>query len=578
MKEGFRQCMAWLHTWTGLMVGWVLLFVFVTGTAGYFVYEIDRWMRPELPLAAPADMAVETSVALAERYLERNAVGADSWSVTLPGDRGQSNLSVNWRMPPDPANPNARSRFKRAVLDPVGGAEIKNLPVRATGGGHLLYRMHYQLHYINYEVAFRLIGVCTMSMLMAIVTGVITHKKIFTDFFTFRPGKGQRSWLDAHNLISVTALPFFLMITYSGLVFFAYQYMPAGLQAAYGATEKDRQQFFEELPGRGDRGPATGVRAERASLVEAVRQAEAHWGPNRVASVSVRHPGDAASVISVRPREAGGRELLLTSLRYSGVTGAPLGSDDDSKSANSVFNDGMLQLHEGRFSGPFVRWLYFLSGLLGCAMISTGLVLWTVKRKGKQDKLAKAGQRGEFGFRLVECLNIGTVAGLPVAVAAYFWANRLIPADFTGRRDWEVHVMYIAWGALIVYPAFRNSLRAWVDELWLASAAFGLLPIINWLTTDRHLGVTLPAGDWELAGFDLVMLGLAAFFAVAAQKVRRRIAVTANAASDKARLALKSSGAVAQEVSPLDLRPPSDPAATPRWPRVSDSLFPPIRN
>lgn len=45
--------MAWLHTWSGLVVGWVLFFVFVTGTAGYFNSEITRWMQPELPLHQP---------------------------------------------------------------------------------------------------------------------------------------------------------------------------------------------------------------------------------------------------------------------------------------------------------------------------------------------------------------------------------------------------------------------------------------------------------------------------------------------------------------------------------------------
>lgn len=35
----------------------------------------------------------------------------------------------------------------------------------------------------------------------------------------------QRSWLDIHNLLSVTALPFHFVITYSGLVFFAFTYM-----------------------------------------------------------------------------------------------------------------------------------------------------------------------------------------------------------------------------------------------------------------------------------------------------------------------------------------------------------------
>src|SRR3546814_12943346 len=63
-----------------------------------------------------------------------------------------------------------------------------------------------------------LAGVAAMFMLVAIVSGVITHKKIFVDFFTFRWGKGQRSWLDAHNALSVFGLPFHLMITYTGLV------------------------------------------------------------------------------------------------------------------------------------------------------------------------------------------------------------------------------------------------------------------------------------------------------------------------------------------------------------------------
>ena len=50
MKEGFRQSMAWLHTWTGLVVGWVLFFVFLTGTAGYVQIELTRWMQPEKAL------------------------------------------------------------------------------------------------------------------------------------------------------------------------------------------------------------------------------------------------------------------------------------------------------------------------------------------------------------------------------------------------------------------------------------------------------------------------------------------------------------------------------------------------
>ncbi len=293
--------MAWLHTWTGLTVGWVLFFVFVTGTAGYFASEIDRWMRPELPLISSRTVDTADAATKAQAYLQGVGVGAQSWTIHLPGGRTQPQLSVSWQ--DRSATMGQRGRFQRATLDPATGEAVRQEKVRATGGGHLLYRMHYELHYMPYDVAIRLVGICTMFMLIAILTGVVTHKKIFTDFFTFRPGKGQRSWLDAHNLISVTSLPFFLMITYSGLVFFMYQYMPAGVQAAYGQGQESRQQYFAELsPGNNNRSQPSGQAAALVSLAGVVRQAERQWGPGQIGNLSVRHPGDALARRPELPR------------------------------------------------------------------------------------------------------------------------------------------------------------------------------------------------------------------------------------------------------------------------------------
>ncbi|WP_313644958.1 PepSY-associated TM helix domain-containing protein, partial [Pseudomonas sp.] len=48
MKEGFRQSMAWLHTWTGLLFGWLLFAIFLTGTLSYFKEEVSHWAKPEV--------------------------------------------------------------------------------------------------------------------------------------------------------------------------------------------------------------------------------------------------------------------------------------------------------------------------------------------------------------------------------------------------------------------------------------------------------------------------------------------------------------------------------------------------
>lgn len=222
MKEGFRQAMAWLHTWTGLIFGWILFAIFLTGTLSYFNDEISHWMQPEVPVR---QVNSETSLTLAQHYLQQHAAGAGRWVISLPNARDPG-LSVSWQMP---GNEGRRGPREQRQLDPLSGEVLQ---VRDTRGGDFFYRFHYQLQ-MPYPWGRWLSTSAAMLMLVALITGIITHKKIFKDFFTFRPRKGQRSWLDGHNAVGVLVLPFHLMITYSSLVIFMYMVMPASILVAY---------------------------------------------------------------------------------------------------------------------------------------------------------------------------------------------------------------------------------------------------------------------------------------------------------------------------------------------------------
>ena len=58
-----------------------------------------------------------------------------------------------------------------------------------------------------------------MAMLCLLVSGVIIHHKLFSEFFTLRLHRAfGRSTLDVHNVASVALLPFRLLITLSGLM------------------------------------------------------------------------------------------------------------------------------------------------------------------------------------------------------------------------------------------------------------------------------------------------------------------------------------------------------------------------
>lgn len=500
MKEGFRQSMAWLHRWAGLLVGWVLFAVFLTGTAAYLRPEISYWMRPELALSQPGPE--DAAVALAA--MARLAPQAQSWFITLPEAR-ETTTRVFWR------DPSARARgFRSEVLDAGTGSPVAS---RDTLGGEFFYRFHFQLHYVGVLWGRWIISICTMFMLVAIVSGIITHRRIFADFFTFRPGKGQRSWLDGHNVCAVLALPYHLMITYTGLVLFMLMLMPWGVETAYPGQ---RPAFNAEAFGSAPQRPRTGEAAPLIPFDAVLRQAEIHWPGGRIGRIVVTHPGDSSATIQLARAEAERISNTPQTLTFDGATGALLQASGAARPAAEL-RGVMYGLHIGRFAGPLLRALFILSGLAGTLMVATGCILWAVKQRQQALRQGGAG----FGTRLVEHLNIAAIAGLPLAMAAFFWANRLLPAALPERAAWEVHVFFGAWALCLLHPLLRPGRRAWVEQLGVGALGFALLPLLNMLLGEPSLLTTLAEGDRVRAWFDLGLLGCGAGLAALAWKVAR---------------------------------------------------------
>ena len=174
-------------------------------------------------------------------------------------------------------------------------------------------------------------------------------------------------------------------------------------------------------------------------------------------------------------------------------------------------------LHMGNYAGPALRWLYFVFGLAATAVIGTGLVMWLGKRQLKHAK----SERIPGELRLVEVLNIASMSGLLLAVAAFFWANRLLPVGLAGRADWEINSFFVLWALSLVHALLRPGRRAWAEQLGLGALAFTLLPLLNALSTGQGLDHSLAVGDWAMAGFDLTALATGVFLAWAAAKMLR---------------------------------------------------------
>ncbi|MDM1246757.1 PepSY domain-containing protein [Acinetobacter sp. R933-2] len=541
--ESPRQSMSWLHTWASLILGWLLYAIFLTGTLSFFQSEISAWMKPEFHQSIPSQSQIQnTQVAL--NYLQKNHAEAGSWSIQLPNSR-QNVTTLTIRKQGE--DPRARRGGERVSIDSQTG-EV--LTARDTRGGSFLYRFHFELYGLPRTWARWIVGIATMMMLVAIISGIITHKKIFKDFFTFRSGKGQRSWLDAHNATAVFALPFHIMITFSGLLLLLFTIMPWGVNQLY----ENRGQFLQdqsrslvqqnnsergERPANGENSQARGERASRgergegrqrqapqsaplADLAPIIAATQAKWKDNPIASINIINPNTNKAKIELRALhgESVAHRNIYASLEFNGVTGQNT-TDDSAKLLNPSIPTGIYNvttvLHEARGVDYALRWLLFFSGIVGTMMVATGLILWCVKRAPQQQK---QGYKS-FGYRVVEVTNIAAIIGLPIACAAYFYANRFIPTEIELRLNWEIRTFFIIWLLTLIYATLRPHRQAWLELLMLATLAFALLPIINFATGGAALWQSIPQGLWMIASFDIAMWVLAALFAYSFYKVKK---------------------------------------------------------
>lgn len=483
MSRSLRQSLNLLHTWTGLLLGALLFLIFFMGSLSVFDDELDRWMMPDTRGVATKD------------------VGYDAVLASLMPIVEVRNEPV-FLSPPSERQPVYRARFHgpddthvHRYLDPATG---DLLPEQGTlGATEFFFPMHFGLH-LDYfgltNVGYWIVGVAGMAMLALLVSGVIVHRRIFRDFFTFRLERSRgRALLDLHNVAGVMLLPFLVAITFSGVVIFAHVYMPAGILAVY----PDPDTFFHDVFPHPDR-EAAGEPAETASIDAMVAQADREWDGGRPLAVGIFHPGDANSYVAMYRYTGNEVSYDYEQLTFDAATGE-LMHHQWLGPAMSTYQF-LTGLHLAMFDDWPLLWLYFVMGLGGCLVIATGFLVWLDKR---------VRQAGRAGYRTAQAAASAGTVGVLLATAAMLAANRLLPA-MPERAAVEVWVFFGAWGASLLFGLWRPGLPNLRRQLQVLALTCLALPLLNAATTGDHLLATVGGGDWAVAGVDLACLVAAA--------------------------------------------------------------------
>jgi uncharacterized iron-regulated membrane protein len=492
-----RDSFNWLHTWAGVVVGALLFAIFWTGTLCVFDREIDRWMMPSTRLVYDgAPVSLDPLVAEATRSLPR----AGNWSFVVPTER-EPFVALGHR---------TWQGFERKYFDPATLGPLESLDTWAAT--RFFFPFHYTLHIKAWDIGIWLVGFAGVAMMALCVTGVVIHRKIFTDFFTLRRARQpHRTLLDLHNTAGTLGFVFHLVMAFSGVTILASVYLPAGVAAAFdggrfGYVRATYDTFF--------RPPLKRPGPPIASLDAMVATAREAWDGLGPIVVRVFHPGDANAFVEIRPSLQAEVEMRTDPFYFDAATGAVL--HRTTIRPLTQVQQFLTGLHFIQFRHWPLRWIYFLLGLLGCLLIATGFLFWLERRR-------KAHAAAGFaGVRIVEGIAAASTSGIIVATLAYFVANRLLAADATflgGKRyELEIWAFFAVWLASLAHGWIRRR-AAWAEQCWAAAILAVAAVVLNGLTTGDHIVRAFAQGKTAVALMDLVLLAGAAAAAVTAWRL-----------------------------------------------------------
>ena len=446
-------------------------------------------------------------------YLEAHATNTNSWRIYLPTPRDH-HWYVQW----------SEGKTRHSVSFNKDAIPIET--TTDTKGGLFFRNFHYTLQLRGYGGRY-IAGVAAMSMLLALFTGIYTHRRFFKDFFTLRKGKVTKWTTDFHALIGIVTLPFCLMICISAIMIYAIMYMPFSANMHFEKGERGvNKAIIPSLPALSESTQAIDKRGMKKDILYSAILADLKikWQEsNAIKRITIESPLRENSRFIVERTKSLTVSNRAERLVYSSYTATPLEGYAD-ESAPATFRRIMYGLHQANFATIGLRWLLFGLGILSCALIATGLMIWTNQRRanhlktaylraenkgsirGQQEGKSKRLSRLPLSVHIMEKGNVVVIMGIAIATAIFLLVNKLTPADAVGRANLEVNAFFIVWLCCAGHVMVRPVKKAWYEQAWIAALSYLTLAVVGACVPFQRTRDAFSSADITYLSFILVFL------------------------------------------------------------------------
>ncbi|AWF80431.1 peptidase [Microbulbifer sp. A4B17] len=497
-----------VHTWTGILAGLFLYIAFIAGALTMFKGPLNQWaLQPETTLPS---ISVNQYDSLISEVLQAHPEAAKQMTVQLPL-AGLKAAPVSWEIEDEETHGHT---LWYASFNEKGELITQSFTVSAIG--EFVDHLHRTAGIPGGEghdaFGTYVLGVVAALYFVALISGLIVFLPTwFKDLLVLRKGKNRkRYWLDFHNVLGITSLPFHLIIAFTAFVFAFHDPLYGALRVAvYG----DSPMFTRPAP------------AEVKSFSELVPVAELET------AIQEREPKfQMAEILYMgldtrSPRMRVGGLMhgeVVRGAEYAYVLGNPyLREVPYSSILPSNFNGysgtvvSIFSLHFGNFGGNAVRWIYFALGIMGALIFFTGNLLWIESRRKKrrgQDELPVQTTSSMVMARLTVGVGLGTILGIAVSMLTVKW----LPHAQVDIEFWQKAAYYSGFFLAVAWAFIRRPMVAARQLLIFCTATIVLIPISS-LIKGELLGAVTPV--WAV---DLVALLIGISFILVLACLRKR--------------------------------------------------------
>ena len=437
----FVQAVLAGHSSLGLAFAALIYLVCFSGTVAVLVHDFERWEWPDL---APVEQ-VEPDVAIATaRNLLDEYGAAEHIFITLP----------------DINSPRTRvyaELHDGRVLEGFADAQGNWSGEATTPWSDFMLGLHIDLH-LPHAVGSFVVGMTGVALLSLLISGLLSHPRIFRDAFHIRLGGTKRlQEADLHNRAGIWGLPFHIVIALTGALLGLTTLIAGTLALAFfkGDVEQTYALFFPPaLEDDTTPAPLPDLDAILADAAERAPQA-------RLRMLRLDHPGETGQSVHI---SMGYPDKLAfgDSYIYDG-NGDLFHSEQVSQSSlGTQILQTIGPYHFGWFAGWVSKIAYVLLGGAPTLVTTTGVAIWTARRRSKGHPAP-----------VTERLWIATVWSQPVAYGVSALVALLTPFP-TPLLVWG-----IVTGACFALAPVCDARRISVTLRTIGAALLAILPLAH---------------------------------------------------------------------------------------------------